>query len=134
MASLSVVRDALAVQIRTTGIRAYPKTAGDISPPAAVIIPRRILYAVTQEQTTNDLAFWVALAASSAVERAGQDLIDAFLDTSGPKSLKAAIEADPELGGVVDDTVVEGMDQYGDIEIAGIQYWGARLMVSCMVL
>jgi hypothetical protein len=31
----------------------------------------------------------------------------AYLDPTGPKSVSAAIEADPTLGGVVDDTVCE---------------------------
>lgn len=67
-----------------------------------------------------------AVDAPNAGER-----LAAFIDAGGPKSVRAAIEADPSLGGACDTVVMspEGRvaNQSGVANIAGIDYMVVRL-------
>lgn len=67
--------------------------------------------------------------ASRAEDRAGQEMLDAFLAESGPTSIKASLEADPTLGGLIDDLQTQGWDGYRMYEVAGTDYYGAELTV-----
>ena len=52
-----------------------------------------------------------------------------FLRPSGPGSIKAALEADRTLGGLVDALVVAKRFGYGVYDVGGIDYLGARFTV-----
>jgi hypothetical protein len=62
-------------------------------------------------------------------ERA-QDKLDAYLDEDSSESIKAAIEAEPTLGGVAQDCIVSGWSEYGDVEVNGVSFLGAVLKVE----
>ncbi|MER8042712.1 hypothetical protein [Streptomyces sp. NPDC094032] len=68
-------------------------------------------------------------------DRAGQEILDALLDGSGPSSLKQAIEAargapgEYALGGLADDLRVTRIQGYRWYEHQGTQYVGAELMI-----
>ena len=56
-------------------------------------------------------------------------LLRHFLADVGPGSIKAALEADRTLGGVVDALLVGRRYGYGVYEVAGTDYYGARIEV-----
>lgn len=74
----------------------------------------------------------VRIIASRGDDAAGQELLDALLASSGPSSIKAAIEADPTLGGVCSDLAVTGWDGYRLYDVAGTEYFGAELTVEVL--
>ncbi|HEU4422063.1 MAG TPA: hypothetical protein VFR67_05925 [Pilimelia sp.] len=82
---------------------------------------------------TTDLAAGVVVTVrvltSRAEDQSGQELLDGYLADSGPTSVKAAIEADPTLGGLVDDLAVTGWSGHRLYEIGGVDYYGAELTV-----
>ena len=134
MAVLSDVRAALAAAVdNVPGLRATGSMAGEISPPVAVVVPARgpfITYGETMEAGVADYELEVILLVSYADERSGQLLLDGYLSATGPNSVRAAVAADPSLGQVVDYAVVTVAQDYGLIDWAGVQYLGARLLVT----
>ncbi|GGN96154.1 hypothetical protein GCM10010112_87150 [Actinoplanes lobatus] len=70
----------------------------------------------------------VYVARSGAAE-AAHELLRLLLRSHGPSSIKAALEADRTLGGVVDALVVERRTGYGMYDVAGVTYYGARFEV-----
>jgi hypothetical protein len=73
-------------------------------------------------QTFDDAVTWhirvtVAVAASDVGR--SQSNIDPYLAPTGSRSIKALLEADPSLGGVVDSVSVKGIVAYGALDIAG---------------
>ncbi|MET8147622.1 hypothetical protein ACIBSW_06815 [Actinoplanes sp. NPDC049668] len=56
-------------------------------------------------------------------------LLRRFLRPSGPGSVKAALEADRTLGGLVDALVVAKRFGYGVYDVGGVDYLGARFTV-----
>lgn len=59
-----------------------------------------------------------------------QEALDRYLDDVSSDSVKLAIEAEPTLGGVVQDVIVQGWSEYGEVEVNGISYLGAVLRVE----
>jgi hypothetical protein len=126
------VRVALATRIAAgTGIRAH-HSFRDVTPPAAVVMPIQgafMTYGVTFDGQVN----WhlnVILLVSSGDDKAGQDAMDAILSTTGSKSVTAAIQADPTLGGVVSSTVPVEATGYGLMNVNGVEYLGCSFTVE----
>jgi hypothetical protein len=81
------------------------------------------------EMTTWDV---IVLAAPEAVGyKRGQAAINPYVSREGASSVKAAIEADGTLGGVVDCLAVIRWYDRGLIEANAQNYWGAKVEVTC---
>ena len=134
MAVLSDVRAALAAAVdNVPGLRASPAFTGEINPPVGIVVPARgpfITYTETFEQNVADYSLEVILLVSYADDRAGQLLLDGYLSATGPNSVRAAVAADQTLGKVVDYAVVTDAQDYGLISWGGVEYLGARLLVT----
>lgn len=66
---------------------------------------------------------------SRADDRSGHALLKQLLGASGPGSIKAALEADRTLGGLVESLRVERVRGYGVYEVSSTNYYGARFDV-----
>jgi hypothetical protein len=132
MADFDGARQGLAGVISAkTGIRAMGDAPGAISPPVCVVIPGRpaISYGQTLDGEVNLMLLAVVLL-SAANDTYGQQHLDAYLASHGPKSINAAVSSDPTLGGTCEFAVTIGCQQYGIIEYAGQQYIGATFLVQ----
>jgi hypothetical protein len=126
------IRQGLAAAITAqTGLRASGDAPGSISPPCAVIIPGRpaITYGETMDGEV-DLNILAVVLLSAANDTSGQQSLDAYLASSGAKSVNAAVNADPTLGGKCEYAVVNAVQQYGMIDYAGQQYIGATFLIQ----
>ena len=132
MANVKTIRVALANQLASTGLRTHPVAPGQVVPPALVIIPNRpaISFGQTMDGET-EVNLLVIVLLSAANDAYGQDVLDDYVSSSGTRSLAAAIQADPTLGGAVEFAVPLQISTYGLIEYAGQQYMGCSLMVQC---
>src|SRR6478752_3143532 len=123
MADITAMAAGLAARIATTGINAVGYAPGAIVTPVAVVIPNRpaILYGQTfdGETTVNLLAI---VLVSAANDNTGQLTLNAVVASSGAKSVAAAVQADPTLGGTCESSLVQQVSQYGLVEYAGQQY------------
>lgn len=132
MASLAAIRDGLATRLATiSGLEAFDTAPGQVNPPAAVVGgPERIEYDLTYGRGADTYLISVMVYASRADQSSGQELLDGYLAGAGATSIKAAIEADPTLGGAADTARVTMARNYGGYDLADIKYLGVELLVE----
>lgn len=82
-----------------------------------------------------DMTVVCRLYVSRADDKAGQQLLDAYLSKTGSKSVVAALRAargapgSPALGGVADDLNVTAINGYRLYQVGETQFFGAELRV-----
>jgi hypothetical protein len=74
--------------------------------------------------------FPVRVIAGRVAEGEGQDKIDDLVSPDGASSVRAAIDADPTLGGVAHSTRVVAARDFGVYEVAGVSYIGGEFEVE----
>ena len=110
MAALSDIRSGLASRIATiTGLRTAATVPDQVNPPIAVVIPERLTYDDAYQRGLVTYSFIIQVIVGKVSERSSQNKIDGFVNPTGATSIKAAIEGDKTLGGVVFDTRVTEM-------------------------
>lgn len=108
--SISQIRAALAQNMAAVpGLRVSSYIPDNPNPPIAVVSPPSIKYEQSFGRGLNQYDFQIVLLATRADERTGQDLIDGYCEPTGSTSVRAAIESDRTLGGLVDDLHVTDM-------------------------
>lgn len=137
MASARVVRNALATRLKSVAgltVHARMPDFGQLNPPCAVIVPVRS----ESEQTfgRGDLTRWEfevnVLVPAAGGRDPAQDRLDVYTATSSTGGIFGAIAADRTLGGVVDDTFIKSMSEYGDVEIAqDVMLAGCTVGIEC---
>lgn len=133
MSTIAEIRAGLVKQLETIGtLSVYGTESGSITPPAAVIVTPSITYHGTFKSSNalNTYAFRViVLVAQSLVDEAAHTL-DTYADPTAPTSIRAAIEADPTLGGAAEGLVVESFRPLNSEDVASLQYWGGEFSVT----
>lgn len=135
-ASVTAVREALAAALATVeGLRPHAFIPDNIVPPAAIIAPAQgtfLTYDSSFSGGSDDMRFIIQLLVSTASDRAGQENLDAYLAAAGDKSVKAAVEDDPSLGGIVDSVAVAEASNYGKVSLEGTEYFGCEFAVEVL--
>jgi hypothetical protein len=134
MGTIASIRAGLATAMGTiSGLSTEPyvRDVADI-PVAMVGGPDPIEFDKTFGRGHDDYTFPIMVFVSRVVDDDSQTALDAYLDPYGASSIKAAIEADPTLGGVVDDLRVTRTQEYEPHDINGVVYLGAALVVEVM--
>jgi hypothetical protein len=131
--TFAAVRSALATYLTTaTGLTVTPNRFQQINPPMGVVMPAGgtfIRYSETFDgETGYTLRLIIAVAEGDSV--GGQDLIDAYLAVTGTSSIWAAVQADPTLSGQVSFAAVTEAAAYGLINLNGVDYMSAQLIVT----
>lgn len=147
MANPTRIREALAKQITTyctnPPIRAEARPRDQVNPPVVLIVPGNpfVQYDTTlgvitsgypQRAMTLNLIATVVVSDASTVERV-QENLDAWLglgDDMTTVSVAQAVEMDPSLGGTVAFAVPVNVTNYNRIQIAGQDYFGARVHIQ----
>lgn len=131
MADVDAIANGLATRLATTGLRAFPNAPGQVVPPAVVVILNRpaITYGVTMDGEVNINLLAIVLL-SAANDSSGQIALNATVSSSGAKSINAAVQADPSLGGTCEFALVTQVATYGIVEYAGQNYIGATFVVQ----
>ena len=129
--TITEMREALATVIDTVpGIRGAPAWPERPNPPVAIVAGPDVDY---NEDTQSDrYTFAVIVLVSDSVTRAATLLLDSFLAGAGASSIRAALEADDTLGGVVQYLVVTAIRDYGTQVVQSTEYLGATLMVEAV--
>lgn len=134
MGKIADIREGLATSMATItslDTEAYIRDIADV-PVAMVGGPDPLEFDQTFGRGSDEYDFPVIVFASRVDDEGGQSQLDSYLDPFGALSLKAAIESDSTLGGVVEDLRVQRVQDYGPHEINGVQYLGAVLIVHVM--
>ena len=107
-ATPSQAKDGLKARLATiSGLRCYDYQPDQVNPPFAFPTLNQIRYHATAMGSGGiEMDFDVTLVLTRQSERIAQDEIDKYMAYSGSQSVRAAIEGDRTLGGVVEDCVV----------------------------
>jgi hypothetical protein len=128
----SDIREAVAktIQDGIPGLRCAPRMV-QIHPPTAVIELDHIDYHDSMELSSAVWFVNVTVLVSMNDVEAAQKSLDAYLSPDGDASVRAALEADETLGGVVSDVTVRLADGYQPYEVSGeATYLGVRFQVE----
>ena len=133
MTRLGDLREGLRNRLATiNGLASYATVMATPQTPAAAVVPR------SREDLSFDgdcryrFAIWVYVNPTD-LKRA-QEQIDRYLSSSGAHSIELAIEADPTLGGVAQNTSVTGWIEYATLVEGGdgSKLLGVRLDVEVL--
>jgi hypothetical protein len=120
MATIAEIRDGLKVRLDTIAdVQALAYIPASPTPPAAWVLPDRVDYDGAMARGMDELRFKVHAIFPLTTDIGSQKKLDELLAPSGARSVKAAIEGDKTLGGVVDDLRVSEAQNYGVYELVG---------------
>ena len=131
MASITAIRSGLATRLGTiTGLRTGATIPDNVNPPYAIITPTTVNYHRAFNNALSTFNFTVMVVVGRVSERTSQNSLDAYCSPSGSSSIRVAIEADKTLGGVVFDTIVTGMRNYGSVVLGENTYLAAEFDIA----
>lgn len=81
-------------------------------------------YGATMSRGTYELPFRVAIVVSAALDRVGQMNLARYANQTGDYSIRAAIEGDKTLGGLVSTLIVDSFDPTGLGDIGLMDFFG----------
>lgn len=119
-----------------SGIRqVHYRVPGEISPPAVVVMfAPGVFLTYDSSSHSHDLQLVVRIFVSRGDEKAGQDLLDVFLDpttsTSVYGALHEALVLDKTLGGAVETAELVGAQNLGTAPVGAVDYLGCDLVVN----
>ena len=130
--NIANIRAGLKTRLATiTGLRCYETIPDQFSPPAAIVgMPTSINFDFTYQRATDRVTYPVRLLVAKATDRSAQERLEQYLDGSGSLSVKAAIEADPSLGGAANVTRVLSAQGLGVYDMGGVSYLGCDFTVE----
>lgn len=126
--NISAVRSGIAANANTIdGLNCYGYVPDSVSEPAFYAAEVDVTYDLTYGGV-DELSVTCRVLVGRSDDEASQQLLDAYL-SRGARSLKAAIEADPTLGGVCDDLHVQRVQGYRYYQHQNSTFVGAELVV-----
>lgn len=131
-ATISQARTALAAALVMDGVQVNAFPPGAINVPALVITPSQGEFLSYKDSFDGQASLTLIVTAFSqrGQERSSNEELDAFLAQSGARSVFAAVENNPTLGGVVSSAAVLSAGNYGSFTFAGAEYLGIALTVE----
>jgi hypothetical protein len=131
MTALTDLRTGLANRLTTiTGLRSSAYIPDNPQPPVAVVMPGRITYDQAFGRGSDEYSFTIMLIVGRVADRASQTTLDGYCESSGSRSVKAAIEGDRSLGGKALDCRVTEMTNQGSLSIGDVTYHTAEFSVT----
>jgi hypothetical protein len=118
--------DQLGVTLATiTGLRVFDFPPDTVSAPAAVVgWPSEITYDSTMQRGADEAVFEVHVLVGRVSDRSARDALAAYLDGSGSKSVKVAIEA-----GTVGDSARVRSAAVSVMTVSGMEFLAATFDV-----
>lgn len=132
--TLLQVMDGLVTRLRTIeGLTVTRHMPGSVTPDHAVVgVPPITEYHSTMGRGLMTLAPTVTVFTGDGDAENGQLALALYADTTGAKSIRAAIEADRTLGGVVSDCVVQSFDPQGLDDEGGLNLYVGVFSLLCV--
>ena len=123
MADLSTIRAAMGTALASVpDLRVRPLIPALVTPPMAVVQPQQIEYDLNANRGLNRYTFTVTVFVVKADDRSAQLRVDPFVAVAGPSSVKAALEGDRTLGGVVNTLRVTSVSNYSSTDANDVLY------------
>lgn len=134
MAQLSEIRIALAAALAPIfegQVSAYMLANPTL--PCAYVFPDETEF---HEAFANGAETWgltVQVLVGTISDQGSQELLDQYLASNGPKSIKEAIETDDTLGGIVASLIVQRTTGYRQYQLGAQTVLGAQWTLSVLV-
>lgn len=133
MATIRQIIDAIKTQLDTiNGLKVYKRWPDTVDAPAAAIRYAGTNYDSTMDRGSDDQTYVVQILTSKASDR-GQDELYAYCEGEGARSIKAAIETDPTLGGLVMHAFATETGEPGTAEPAGVEFYSVEIFLQVCV-
>jgi hypothetical protein len=130
MATVQQIRTGIKTRLDTIdGLRAQASWTDSVNSPAAIVVRRSTEFDTSFDAESDDYGFAVTVLIKLSNQRA-QETLDAYLAGSGASSIRAAINGDPTLGGVVDFARAASVGRDRIVEWAGIKYLAADVVIE----
>lgn len=124
-ATIEEIMTGLETRLATiTGLRTTDYAPDNPQVPAAFPLVPAFTYRETMGRGTYTLPFRIAVLVSGQLDRIGQHKLAGYVNQTGDASIRAALEADKTLGGIVNDLVVDSFDPTGLDEVGLAGYIG----------
>lgn len=128
--------DGIVTRLQTiTGLRVYPDIPDNITPPIVVVLLDSVpSFHDALQGGLPVYRFRLQLVVDTLSSRSAFTDLNAFASYSGDNSIRAAVEGDTTLGGVVQTCVVESVEnvgeaRYGDGQ-SSVRYLAADFIVA----
>ncbi len=113
------------------GLRTDTGSSAQINPPQAIVaVPTIPSYHEAFANGKFRLDIEVAILVSNAYSRTADLMLAPYANPTGASSIKAAIEGDKSLGGVVDDCMVVSFRPVSREEFGLIGYYGGLFLLK----
>ena len=113
MAGLIAIREALAKNLEAIpNVQTSAWILANPTPPTLYVLPDEVQYDKVFGRGHDDNLLRVQALVGVPGDISAQRKLDEFLEPAGASSVKAAVEADPRLGGLVDDLRVTSCESY----------------------
>jgi hypothetical protein len=130
MASVQEIREGIDDRLATiAGLRHGPNAPAVPNPPHAYVRRRSTTFGVSMDGE-DDTTFAVTVLVEWADQVTAQKTLDEYLASTGAKSIKAAIDADPTLGGIVDFAHATVVEDERILSFIGVDYLAADIVVE----
>jgi hypothetical protein len=131
--NLSDVRQALAVALRTTGTRVYPRIPATLEPPALVVELADGEYDI--DMTGNHRVNWtiMILATRAGNEERAQMVLEGHLSTGTQASIRDALDIDNTLADNVSYTRVLRWETPGTVTFGEQNYVACEVAVETVI-
>lgn len=129
--TLAQIREGLATRLETipeAQVSAY-RLARPSAPSIQVLGPDEVNYHEAMQNGHDSWVLTVMAVAGTTTDKGAQIVLDKFIGATGTSSVKAAIEGDATLAGVVNDLIVESCTGYRLYAIEGKEMLGAEWRV-----
>ena len=131
--TLAEIRAGLGTNLSTiSGLRVAEEIPDNPQPPIAIIALNNIEY---HQDFGNGAKynFTIQVIVGRAAERHAQRALDLYVNPYGSSSVKAGVESNRTLNGIVDDVVVESMPNVGSLQINDQTYLAADFLVAVYI-
>lgn len=129
--TVTQIKEGLQTRLATiSGLRAYAQQPDNVNAPFAWPMLESITYNGAMGGGLIIHTFTVSVVVGRAAERSAQNALDGYLSYAGVSSVRAAIEADRTLGGVVQNLIVETASNISTLDANDATY----LMVDFRVV
>lgn len=137
MATRAQIRDALKVRLDTIAgwQGAYDVVPDSIAVPCYAVGPPSRGTVRQADVTIGGGSTWffgIRVYVSRSDGRSAQDKLDPYLDESGAQSIQAALDADGQLGGLVDFTRLVEVRDEGVYPFGEVSYYGCEFLVEIL--
>lgn len=126
-ATIAQVAAGLKTRLATvSGLRVFDYTPDQVNPPVAFPVLNTVNYHTLFGDDGVEMSWSVHVVVGRYVDRVSFTNLDAYLSYSGATSIRAALEGDLTLGGIVDTMIVEGATQIESVSVAEAEFLQIR--------